>query len=123
MKLHLIQVCASCVYLITLVSTQYIPGYPSNPGGNRVRTSFGEVVGAMHSIGDGKMVQSFIGIPYAASPVRANRFRVINVFLLSLTLSLILFFFIFFTHYQLSPPLLHLIVASLGSTTCGQMER
>ena len=91
MNLQLMRLFLSTVSLITLVAAQY-QGYPPTTG-HRVRTSYGEVVGTVQSIGDGKVINQFIGIPYAASPVRANRFRVINFFLPSLSLSWAIFVF------------------------------
>lgn len=46
---------------------------PNNPV---VTTNYGRIRGSTIDIGDGKSVYAFIGIPYAASPTRGNRFRV-----------------------------------------------
>lgn len=46
---------------------------PNNP---IVTTSHGRVRGIIQDVGEGKSALSFIGIPFAAPPIRGLRFRV-----------------------------------------------
>lgn len=64
--------------LLLVIAWSMTPGTgaqidPNNPV---VTTNYGRIRGSTIDIGDGKSVYAFIGIPYAASPTRGNRFRV-----------------------------------------------
>ena len=62
------------IALVSAVTSVYGQFYPGS--GPFVDTSYGRIKGNVINIGDGKTVNSFIGVPYAASPTRGNRFRV-----------------------------------------------